>query len=101
MKTPKLTPIHPGEVLSEDYLKPLEMSQNALAKAIGVPADRISEIIRGRRGITGDTALRLSHYFDTTPQFWLGLQADYEIEVAQDRLADSLKNMPRCRQKAA
>jgi len=79
----------------------LEMSQNALAKAIGVPTDRISEIVRGRRGITGDTAVRLAHYFDTTPEFWLGLQADYEIEVARDRLAGTLRKMPRWKRKAA
>jgi len=101
MRTRKLKPIHPGEVLFEDYLKPLGMSQNALAKSIGVPADRISEIVRGRRGITGDTAVRLAHYFNTTPEFWIGLQADHEIEVARDRLAEELKNMPRLSRKAA
>ncbi|MGH7813015.1 MAG: HigA family addiction module antitoxin [Candidatus Binataceae bacterium] len=101
MKTARLAPIHPGEVLLEDYLKPLGMSQNALAKAIGVPTDRISEIVRARRGITGDTAVRLAHYFDTTPEFWLGLQADYEIEIARDRLEARLKKMPRHRRKAA
>jgi antitoxin HigA-1 len=77
MRKQKIKPIHPGEVLLEDYLKPLGMSQNALAKALGVPADRISEIVRGRRGITGDTAVRLA--LDTTPDPWIGLQADYEI----------------------
>ena len=76
MRKPKLRRIHPGEVLREDYLQPLRMSQSALAKALGVPADRISEIVRGRRGITGDTAVRLAHYFDTTPELWSGLQAD-------------------------
>ncbi len=101
MSIRKMKPIHPGEVLLEDYLKPLGMSQSALAKAIGVPSDRISEIIRARRGITGDTAVRLAHYFDTTPQLWVGLQADYEIELARDRLAAKLKKMPRCGRKAA
>jgi antitoxin HigA-1 len=101
MRSEKMKPIHPGEVLSEDYLKPLGMSQNALAKAIGVPADRISEIVRGRRGITGDTAVRLAHYFNTTPELWIGLQADYEIELAGDRLAGELKKMPRFKSKAA
>ncbi len=101
MKTRMLAPIHPGEVLFEDYLKPLELSQNALAKAIGVPTDRISEIVRGRRGITGDTAVRLAHYFDTTPEFWLGLQADYDIEIARDRLAGTLRKMPRRKRQAA
>ena len=97
----KMKPIHPGEVLLEDYLKPLRMSQNALAKAIAVPADRISEIVRGRRGISGDTAVRLGHFFDTTPDLWIGLQADYEIEVARDRLGEKLKEMPRLRRSAA
>jgi antitoxin HigA-1 len=101
MRTRKMKPIHPGEVLLEDYLKPLAMSQNALAKSIGVPADRISEIVRGRRGITGDTAVRLAHYFNTTPEFWIGLQADHEIEVARDRLAGELKKMPRLKSEAA
>jgi addiction module HigA family antidote len=72
MRKQKMKPIHPGEVLLEDYLRPLRMSQNALAKAIGVPADRISEIVRGWRGITGDTALRLAHYFDTPRTFGSG-----------------------------
>lgn len=94
MRKQKMKPIHPGEVLIEDYLKPLGMSQNALAKAIGVPADRISEIVRGRRGITGDTAVRLAHYFNTTPDLWSGLQADYEIELALDRLGPRLNKMP-------
>ena len=96
-----MKPIHPGEVLFEDYLKPLGMSQNALAKSIGVPADRISEIVRGRRGITGDTAVRLAHYFNTTPEFWIGLQTDHEIEIARDRLASELKKMPRLSRNAA
>lgn len=101
MRITKMKPLHPGEILSEDYLKPLAMSQNALAKAIGVPADRISEIVRGRRGITGDTAVRLAHYFNTTAELWIGLQADYEIELARDRLAGKLEKMPRLRRKAA
>src|ERR1700691_3628088 len=92
----KMKPIHPGEVLLEDYLKPLRMSQNALAKAIGVPADRISEIVRGRRGITGDTAVRLAHYFNTTPDLWSGLQADYEIELALDRLGPPQQDAAGC-----
>src|ERR1017187_6491527 len=95
MRKQKMKPIHPGEVLLEDYLKPLRMSQNALAKAIGVPADRISEIVRGRRGITGDTAVRLAHYFETTPGLWTGLQADYGIELALARLGP--RGSRRCR----
>jgi len=101
MRKQKMKPIHPGEVLLEDYLKPLRMSQNALAKAIGVQADRISEIVRARRGITGDSAVRLAHYFDTTPDLWLGLQADYDIELAKDRLGAQLKKMPQMRRSAA
>ena len=97
----KIKPIHPGEVLLEDYLKPLQMSQSALAKAIGVPADRISEIVRGRRGISGDTAVRLAHYFDTTPDLWSGLQADFDIETARDRLGAKLGKMPKLRRTAA
>jgi addiction module HigA family antidote len=101
MRKQKLPPIHPGEVLLEDYLKPLRMSQSALARALGVPADRISEIVRGRRGITGDTAVRLAHYLDTTPELWSGLQADYEIEMARDRLGTKLDKMPRLGRTAA
>jgi addiction module HigA family antidote len=101
MRKPKMRPIHPGEVLLEDYLKPLRMSQSSLARALGVPADRISEIVRGRRGITGDTAVRLAHFFDTTPELWSGLQADYEIEMARDRLGAKLAKMPRLRCTAA
>jgi addiction module HigA family antidote len=101
MRKQKQKPIHPGEVLLEDYLKPLGMSQNALAKALGVPADRISEIVRGRRGITGDSAVRLAHYFDTTPELWIGLQSDYEVEIARDRLGAKLEKMPRLAHAAA
>jgi addiction module HigA family antidote len=101
MRKQKMRPIHPGEVLLENYLKPLRMSQSALAKALGVPADRISEIVRGRRGITGDTAVRLAHYFNTAPELWSGLQADYEIEIARDRLGTKLDKMPRLRRTAA
>jgi antitoxin HigA-1 len=101
MRKQKQKPIHPGEILLGDYLKPLGMSQNALAKALGVPADRISEIVRGRRGITGDTAVRLAHYFDTTPELWISLQADYEIEIARDRLGAKLEKLPRLHRTAA
>ncbi|QBQ54955.1 HigA family addiction module antitoxin [Nitrosococcus wardiae] len=78
-----MRPVHPGEILREDYLVPLEMSVNALAKALHVPTPRINEIVRERRGISADTALRLARYFDTTPQFWLGLQAEYDLRVAE------------------
>jgi addiction module HigA family antidote len=80
----KLTPIHPGEILREDFLRPLSLSANRLALDIHVPVTRITDILRGRRAITTDTALRLARYFGITPEFWLNLQRDYELEVAQD-----------------
>lgn len=78
-----MRPIHPGEILREDYLVPLEMSANALAKALNVPAPRINDIVRERRGISADTALRLARYFDTSAQFWLNLQAMHDLRVAE------------------
>ena len=78
-----MRPVHPGEVLREDYLAELGMSANALAKALAVPAPRIDDIVRERRGISADTALRLARYFDTTPQFWLDLQTTYDLRVAE------------------
>jgi len=87
----KLHPIHPGEVLLEEFLKPLQMSQNRLALDIGVPARRVNEIVLGKRSISADTALRLARYFATTPQFWLGLQADYDLDVAADRLRGRIR----------
>lgn len=81
-------PIHPGEVLREDFLKPYGMSQYALAKAIAVPQIRVSEIVRGTRAITPDTALRLARYFGTTPEFWLGMQATYDLERARDEVGE-------------
>jgi addiction module HigA family antidote len=78
-----LPPVHPGEVLLEDFMKPLGLSQYRLAKDIGVPALRISQIVRGQRAITADTALRLARYFGTSPDVWLRLQATYDLEVAQ------------------
>ena len=80
----KLAPIHPGEVLREEFLKPMGLSQNRLALAIRVPARRINEIVHGKRRITSDTALRLARYFAMSPQFWLGLQMDYDLDVAED-----------------
>ncbi len=87
----KLHPVHPGEVLLEEFLEPLGLSQNRVALDIGVPARRINEIVLGKRSITADTALRLARYFDTSPQFWLGLQADYDLDVAADALGERLK----------
>jgi len=84
MSTNKLPPIHPGEILLEEYLKPMGISQNMIARHLGVPTQRISEIIRNNRAVTIDTALRLSKYFKTTPKFWLNLQMHYDLELAGD-----------------
>lgn len=84
MTTKNLPPVHPGEVLLEEYLKPLGVSQNRLARDLGVPAQRINEIIRKNRAVTVDTALRLAKYFHTTPQFWLNLQMHYDLEMARE-----------------
>lgn len=86
----KLAPVHPGEVLLEEFLKPLGLSQNQLALAIRVPARRINEIVQGKRRVTADTALRLARYFQMSPQFWLGLQMDYDLDIAQDELSERL-----------
>src|SRR6266446_4507477 len=83
MKDPALNPVHPGEILLEDFLKPLGISQYRLAKDIHVPLRRINEVVLGRRGISADTALRLARYFNTTPQFWINLQAHYELDIAR------------------
>ena len=91
MDTEKLNPVHPGEVLLEEFLKPMELSQNRLALDIRVPARRINEIVHGKRRITADTALRLARYFGMSPQFWLGLQMDYDLDVASDQLSDRLE----------
>jgi addiction module HigA family antidote len=88
MAEEKLKPVHPGEVLLEEFLKPMDLSQNGLALSIGVPARRINEIVLGKRSIIADTALRLARFFDTSPQFWLGLQTDYNLDTAEDELAE-------------
>jgi addiction module HigA family antidote len=90
MTNKKIAPVHPGEVLLEEFLKPLDLSQNRLALNIGVPPRRINEVVLGKRRVTAETALRLARYFDTTPQFWLGLQADYDLDVASDELGERL-----------
>jgi len=90
MKTKKIDPIHPGEVLAEEFLVPLGLSQNQIANDIGVPPRRINEIIHGKRRITADTALRLAHYFNMSPQFWLGLQMDYDLDIEEDRLSSRI-----------
>jgi addiction module HigA family antidote len=87
MESDKLAAVHPGEILLEEFLKPMELTQNRLALDIRVPARRINEIVQGKRRITPDTALRLARYFGMSPQFWLGLQMDYDLDVAQDELA--------------
>ena len=87
----KLKPVHPGEVLLEEFLKPMDLSQNRLALAIGVPPRRINEIVLGKRTLTADTALRLGRYFSMSPQFWLGLQMDYDLDVTADNLEKRLK----------
>ncbi len=89
--TDKLLPIHPGEVLLEEFLKPMELSQNQLAIGLGVNARRVNEIVLKKRSITADTALRLARYFGTSPQFWLGLQTSYDLDLAQDSLGDKLE----------
>lgn len=91
MQEERLHPVHPGEVLLEEFLKPMQLSQNRLALDIGVHPRRINEIVLGKRRISADTALRLARYFGTSPQFWLGLQADYDLDVAMDMLGDRLE----------
>lgn len=90
MRNEKLAPVHPGEVLFEEFLKPMNLSQNRLALSIGVPPRRINEIVLGKRGISADTALRLARYFDMSPQFWMGIQMDYALDVAENVLSDRL-----------
>ena len=85
-----MPPIHPGEVLMEEYLEPLGITQHRLAIAIGVPPRRINEIVHGKRRITADTALRMARYFGTSERFWMNLQGRYDLEVERDRLIDTL-----------
>ena len=91
MTEEKLKPVHPGEVLLEEFLKPMGLSQNRLALSIGVSPQRINEIVLGKRSITADTALRLARYFDMSPQFWLGLQMDYDLDITEEAMAERLK----------
>jgi addiction module HigA family antidote len=92
MKYKKLPPIHPGEILREEFLEPMGISQYKLAKDISVPPRRINEIIHGKRSITADTALRLGRFFNMSPQFWLNLQTRYDLEVTEDKLENRLDN---------
>ena len=92
MKTKMLTPIHPGEILMEEFLKPLNISQYKLAKDINVPARRINEIVHGKRSITADTALRLSRYFNLSERFWLNLQSRYDLEMEKDKFKGRIES---------
>ena len=90
MASEKLPPIHPGEILMEEFLEPMRISQYRIAKDIGVPPRRINEIVHGKRSISPDTALRLARYFGMSERFWMNLQARYDLEVEKDKLADRL-----------
>ncbi len=92
MKEDKIPPVHPGEILFEEFLKPMDISQNRLALDIRVPPRRINEIVHGKRRITADTALRLGRYFGMSSQFWLGLQMDYDLDREVDRLGERLED---------
>jgi len=86
MKTKKLPPIHPGEILQLEFIGPMNLSQNGLARDLHVPTRRINEIVLKKRSVTADTALRLARYFKNSPQFWLGLQMDYDLDLAEDKV---------------
>jgi addiction module HigA family antidote len=101
MTEERLPPVHPGEVLLEEFLKPLGLSQNRLGLSIGVHPRRINEIVLRKRRVTAETALRLARYFGTSPQFWLGLQADYDLDVAADELGDRLAREVQVRAEAS
>ena len=92
MRTKMLAPIHPGEILMEEFLKPMGISQYKLAKDINVPARRINEIVHGKRSISADTALRLSRYFNLSERFWLNLQTRYDLEIQKDKLKGRIKS---------
>ena len=96
-------PAHPGDVLREDFLKPLGLSQYALAKALDMPQIRVSEIVNAKRAVTPDTALRLARYFGTSAEFWIGMQASHDLEAARDRLGATIaaRIRPRAKKKAA
>ena len=100
-KAKRLPPIHPGEVLREEFLKPMGLTPYGVAQACGIPRTRIERLAREETPITADTALRLARYFGTTPAFWMGMQAQYELERAQDALATELKRISPAKQVAA
>ena len=89
--TDKLPPVHPGEILMEDFLKEMGITHHKLAVSIGVPPRRINEIVHGKRAVTADTALRLAKFFEMSPQFWLGLQAQYDLDVAEDKILSEIE----------
>jgi addiction module HigA family antidote len=89
----KLNPIHPGEILREEFMVPLGLSSNALARALGITPSRVNDIARERRGITADTALRLARYFSTSHQFWMNLQAHYDVEMAESSAAKTIAHI--------
>ncbi len=95
MKRRKMQSVHPGEVLLDEFLKPMGISQYRLAKEISVPPRRINEIVQKKRGITADTALRLGRYFNMSPEFWINLQGHYDLEAERDKLADKLEKTVR------
>lgn len=101
MATNRMRPIHPGEILREEYLAPLDMTPHALAMVLRVPAPRINDIVRERRAITPDTALRLARYFGTTPQFWLNLQSSYDLRQAEKEIGKQIEREVAPLQKAA
>ncbi|RKX30290.1 MAG: addiction module antidote protein, HigA family [Verrucomicrobia bacterium] len=92
MPKKKLDPVHPGEILLEEFLRPLNLSQNSLARSLRVPPRRINEIVLGKRRLTADTALRLAHFFQMSPEFWLGLQMDYELDLERDRVESEIQD---------
>lgn len=91
MRNKKNPPVHPGEILFEEFLKPMNISQNQLGRDLGVSPRRINEIIHGKRKLTADTALRLATYFGNSPSFWLGLQMDYDLDVAEETISERIK----------
>ena len=91
--TDKLPPVHPGEILMEDFLKGMGITQHKLAVSIGVPPRRINEIVHGKRAVTADTALRLAKFFGMSPQFWLGLQTQYDLDVAEDKILAEIERI--------
>jgi len=90
-----IKPVHPGEILFEEFIKPMGLSQNRLANDLHVPPRRINEIVHGKRKVTADTALRLGRYFEMSPQFWLGLQMDYDLDLEEDNIGKKLVEVPK------